>query len=66
MAEMRFWCLFLGPGKFETLVEARYQSPTTIGCGKPIILQTNDTHTLEISVYVSPDWPSSTDQIVPP
>lgn len=62
----RYWCLFVGPGAVEALQEATVRSTSEIECQKPLAATTAETHDLELSLYFSPDWPSSSGQQVAP
>jgi len=62
----RYWCLFVGPGAVEALQEATVRSTSEVECQKPLAATTAETHDLELSLYFSPDWPSSSGQQVAP
>ena len=56
---VRYWCLFSGPGADESLQEATYGSSSEIECQKPLAGTTAASHRLELSLYLSPDWPAA-------
>lgn len=55
----RYWCLFSGPGADESLQEATYRSAGEIECQKPLVATVAASHLLELSLYFSPEWPTS-------
>jgi hypothetical protein len=58
----RYWCLFEGPGDYQALQEATYRSGRQVECPKPMVGTIATSHSLFLSLYVSPQWPSTTGQ----
>mmetsp|Transcript_30594 Transcript_30594/g.46935 ORF Transcript_30594/g.46935 Transcript_30594/m.46935 type:complete len:144 (-) Transcript_30594:9263-9694(-) len=59
--DIRYWCVFLGPDFVESLVEATITSTTEVTCEKPLKASSNETHLLEITLVMSPEWDSDQD-----
>jgi hypothetical protein len=49
-----YWCQFNGPAAQEHTTTATYIDDESIQCEKPMIQNSEDTHSLTISIYMSP------------